>query len=303
MKNEGVSFLGAPFSFVDSAGSGDRRFGRFLEGASDGGGAVGVGLSASAGGFLGSGFPRLFWTASFEGEFSDAAFVQVPQSDVDHLAVLGERCCGEGEFEVLFFRKGEGDAAIFGCVLSTEEAGVVPVHHVFAVRHEDPAVCAGLRENLAEHGEIEVEGITQGEALSERSSVDVHDHVHQRFHLSCLTGSSDVTEEFALIGERFEHGADLGEGAFVAAAHEVQGAVPCLGDGGGHACLKAGRAGLLSECSDFDVGAWAHGCTVDECSTFGADQEVITLFGEDRELCDIVCHHGEDDFCKTRYIS
>jgi signal transduction histidine kinase len=63
------------------------------------------------------------------------------------------------------FGQPERDPGIFRGVSSAEEAGMVPVLHVFTVRLQHARVGAGLRENFAQHREVQFIGGAQAESF------------------------------------------------------------------------------------------------------------------------------------------
>src|SRR5436190_7728799 len=86
----------------------------------------------------------LFWAASCKGEFGDPALVEMPEAHFLHLLVLGKRGRRERKIELRVLRELQGDAAVFGRVIGAEKAGVIAIHHVFAVGDQDAAVGARL---------------------------------------------------------------------------------------------------------------------------------------------------------------
>ena len=75
-----------------------------------------------------------------------------------------------------------------------------------------PSVCrharvgAGLGENFAQHGQVQLERIAQGQSFSEPGGIDVHDHVDERLDLGRLAGGADVTKRGA---QSFQSGLTL----------------------------------------------------------------------------------------------
>src|ERR1017187_477670 len=117
-----------------------------------------------------------------------------------------------------------------------EETLMVAVLHVLAVGLENLRVGAGLREDLAQHRQVQPEGFAQTEALRQASRVDVHDHVDERFDLGRLPSRADVTHR----GTEFlkERPGAL-EDFSLATAHQVKGALARLGDARSHADLRS----------------------------------------------------------------
>ena len=85
-----------------------------------------------------------------------------------------QRSCGRiaafvarasGRFESRFFCQTQRDPAVFRGVRGGEETAVVAILHVFAVGLQDARGGAGLRENFAQHREIEPERVAQTQAL------------------------------------------------------------------------------------------------------------------------------------------
>jgi hypothetical protein len=101
--------------------------------------------------------PFSFPASAGEGEFGDAGFVEVAKSFRNHAVELVLGGFGEWEVEAFFMGEGERDAAVFCSVGAGEEAGVVAVLHVLSIGFENLGVCAGLRKNFAQHGQIKPE--------------------------------------------------------------------------------------------------------------------------------------------------
>ena len=231
----------------------------------------------------------IFSTPSLKRQFRNPRLIQFTQPCLDHAVVLFRGGGGEGEIQVLRLGELEGDAGIFGGVRGGKKAGVVAVLHVLAVGLEHAGTRAGLREDFAEHGEVQAQGVAQAEAFGQGGGVGVHDHVDEGFDLCGAAGGADVSR----CGPEFlEDGQGAVEGGAFAAAHEVQRALPRLGYAGGHAGFEGLRALGLAFLLDPNVGGGCDGGAVDEEFAPGAGEQaagVNALHGA------VVGDDGDDD--------
>ena len=94
---------------------------------------------------------------------------------------------GEGEVEAGVPGEGEGNVAVLGGMVGTEESGVLALDHVIAIGLQDTAVGAGDAEDFGQHFEIQSEG--GPEAFGEPGGIDVHHHVDEGLDLGGLPAS------------------------------------------------------------------------------------------------------------------
>ena len=237
------------------------------------------------------------FAASGEGEFGDAAFVEIAQAQCNHTVVLGFCRGGQREMEVFFGGQCEGDAAVFCGMGGGEEAGMVAMKHVFPVRCQNTGVGTCLGKNFEDCEEVEPESGGESEAFGEACGVDIHDHVDEGFELGGLPAFADVAEEFGFIRERHKNVLHVLEDFFFASDHEVEGAIESLCDAGGHAGFEGmGTSGFAAP-FDFAVNGWGDRGAVDECFSGSTEEERVAIRPEEGELGGIVGDDCENDFC------
>src|SRR6185503_11327987 len=103
--------------------------------------------------------------AAFEGQLCDARFVEFAQAYLHHAAVLLEGRVSQREFQTLFLGEVQRDAGILRGVRGREETGVLAVLHVLAVGLEHARIGTRLREDLAEHRQVQLERRAQAETF------------------------------------------------------------------------------------------------------------------------------------------
>ena len=198
---------------------------------------------------------------------------------------------GEGGVDACVCGEAERDAGIFGRVGGGEETVVVADDHVFGVGFEHARVGSGLAENVAEHFEVDPEGVADAEAFGECGGVNVHDHVDECFDLRGFAGRADVVERFAHVVEEWLGGIKEG---FFAADHEEEFAVTRLRYAGGHAGFEALGADFGGGCIELLVHGRCERGAVDKGAAFGGGEEVIRAEENGIHRL-IVGHDGEDD--------
>ena len=186
----------------------------------------------------------------------------------------------------------ERDATIFCGVGTREEAGVVPVLHVFAISSQDPGVGTCLGKNLAQEGEIKAKRSSETETFGESGGVDIHDHVDECLDLSGLARCTNVAERVAKILEDRFRPLECRERS---AGHQIESSLAGLGDAGGHAGLERIRTCRVGEGLDITMDFWRDSGAVHKKLTGGADEEAIAALGKDRSHGLVICHDRDDD--------
>src|ERR1700682_5172994 len=101
----------------------------------------------------------------FERQFCDAGFVEFAETGRDHLIVLRFSSGGQGQLETGAAPEPECDAGILGRMRGGEITRVVVVLHVLAVGLQDARIGAGLREDFAQHRQIQSERFAEAETF------------------------------------------------------------------------------------------------------------------------------------------
>jgi hypothetical protein len=241
------------------------------------------------------GLLQAFAGAAFEGEFSNAGFVEPAQAHLGHLGELLIGGSSQRSVDLLGFDEREGDTGILGGMGTREEAGVVAVHHVFAIGDEHTGIGSRLRENFHDLLEIVTKRSGEAEAFRETGGVDVHHHVHERLHFRRPTGSADVTEQLAFIAQLFEQWLHFAESRFRTADHEIEGAVARLIDAGRHAGFERFRLGFSGQFGHLHVDLGGQSGAIDEHATGCTLEEVVLLVRENVQLGLVIGDHGDHD--------
>ena len=186
---------------------------------------------------------------------------------------------GEREIEPFFVGERERDATVLRGVGAGEKAGVVAVLHILTISFENPRVGTGLRENLAQHGEIKTECGSEAEAFGESGGVDIHHHVHERLHLRGLASGTDVAERN---GEILEDRLGALEGCVRASGHEIEGAFSGLSDARRHAGFEGLGSGFVGQSLDIEMHLRRNGGAVHEEFAFRTGEEAVAMIGKDR---------------------
>ena len=168
---------------------------------------------------------------------------------------------------------------------------MLAVLYIFTIGFEYTRGRAGLRKYLSQHFQIKTERRAQGEPFCQSRSIDIHDHVNERFYLSRFASFPDKADDRTKF---FQNRFGFSESVFASAAHQIKRAFARLRNARGHARFERFRASFSGQLFDLDMDLRRDGGAINKEPAARVNQQIVTASCKDVSHRVVVTHDSKD---------